>query len=529
MLPRTCDLMFRSIGLSLWQRSRFSCTPINDALISNSENIFRFIHTTCQSTDNAVKERCSVNSLDNMLDMCEQILSTKDKKIEEYAFHNAVKTFCTRYSTLLDTEQKLDLFQGLCARFSVTGEKLESMERDIAEFMLFRQEEGWRDTSNPRHRLHMLKCFKKIHSASEPAYSDLLDAITQSPKGVTFLVKLSGDLIECREMIHQRNPSKELRAELKALSETIRQKLVVLFRNSSLLRLERVSWDTSPASMMEQLGTEEKVHKLRNWAALKNRLASNKRVYVWTHPSLPGRPLVALYTSLLHEIPTRMKDVLSERRTIAEPTVAAFYSISNLEPGLSGVELGQNLIKEVVKDLVNAFPSVKTFVTLSPLPHFSGWLKTHLQSGTNKPKDMTSIFKDGEMVAVKSILNIESNTLDEIRLLKMALDRLCEQSNPIQEELYPSLEGPLKRLAARYLIMEKHKGKAFDPVAHFHVQNGAEIYDIHFESDTTRAGMARSFGIMVNYLYSLEDIENNRRNYIADRNIKINEKLLHLL
>eukprot|EP00890_Picochlorum_soloecismus_P006831 jgi/Picsp_1/973/NSC_04457-R1_malonyl- decarboxylase len=458
-----------------------------------------------------------------MLDMCEQIISTKDKKLEEYVFSNAVKTFCTRYSTLLDTEQKLDLFQGLCARFSITGSQVDRLERAIAEF---RQEEGRRDMSNPRGRLYMLKHFQKIHLASEPAYSGLLDAVTQSPQGVGFLVKLQADLVKCMEL-NQRNPSKEFREELKALSETIRQKLVVLFRNSSLLRLERVSWETSPASMMEQLGTEEKVHKLRNWVALKNRLASNKRVYVWTHPSLPGRPLVALYTSLIHDIPTRMKDVLSDRRTITEPSVAAFYSISNLEPGLSGVELGQNLIKEVVKDLINAFPSVKTFVTLSPLPRFSGWLTTHLQSGT-KPKDMTSIFKDGEMDVVKSILKVESNISDEIRVLKMALDRLCEQNYPV-EELYHALEGPLKRLAARYLTMEKHKGKAFDHVAHFHVQNGAEIYDIHFESDTTRAGMARSFGIMTNYLYSLEDIENNRRNYIANRDIKINEKILQFL
>lgn len=269
------------------------------------------------------------------------------------------------------------------------------------------------------------------------------------------------------------------------------------------------------------------VHKLRNWVALKNRLASNKRVYVWTHPSLPGKPLVALYTSLIHEIPTRMKDVLSQRRTITDPSVACFYSISNLEPGLSGVELGQNLIKEVVKDLINAFPSIKTFVTLSPLPHFSGWLTTHLQSGT-KPLGMTSIFKEGEMDTVKSILNADHNDKDEIRVLKMALERLCAQNYPV-EELYHALEGPLTRLSACYLIMEKHRGKALDPVAHFHVQNGAEIYDIHFESDTSRAGMARSFGIMANYLYSLEDIEHNRRNYIANRDIKINEKILQFL
>lgn len=263
VLPWTCDSMFRSfLNLSLWQRSRFFCTPINGALISRkNDEIFRFIHTTLRLTDDAAKEKWSNRSLEDMLGMCEQILSTKDKKIEEYVFNNAVKSFCTRYATLLDTEQKLDLFQGLCARFSVTESKVDSLVSAITEFKsIFPQENGRYNVSDDKVRLQMLKSFQKLHLSSNFAYSDLLDAIAQSPQGVGFLVKLQADLVECIEMNH-RNQSKELRVELRALSESIRQKLVVLFKNSSLLRLERVSWETSPASMMEQLGTEEKVRR----------------------------------------------------------------------------------------------------------------------------------------------------------------------------------------------------------------------------------------------------------------------------
>lgn len=300
----------------------------------------------------------------------------------------------------------------------------------------------------------------------------------------------------------------DLRAELLALPRTDQRfaaldaELEHLFStwfDVAFLELKRLSWD-SPASLLEKLIQYEAVHDIRSWADLKNRLDSDRRCYGFFHPRLPGEPLIFVEVALVDDLSDSITPLLDESAATADisrASTAIFYSISNTQAGLRGVSFGDSLIKHVAQTLSAEFPRLRTFATLSPIPGFRSWLAKHgtplLARMADKPR--------GELARA---LGIEPQAqLDAALLLEAAgkAAQLPEQS-PVRRALL--------WCAAHYLGKESHNGRPLDPVARFHLGNGARVERLNWGGDPSAKGEKQSFGLMVNYLYDLKKIEKHR-------------------
>lgn len=269
---------------------------------------------------------------------------------------------------------------------------------------------------------------------------------------------------------------------------------------------------------------------MSSWDDLRRRLGAARRVFVWTHPSMPGQPLVALHVALCHHLATSMGDVISTEGPPLEPplesppgvdppTVAVFYSISTMQPGLAGVDLGNNLIKRVAKELMAEHPTLRTLATLSPLPGFARWLDAQLERQA-KAAGGQRLLSDEHAAALQAAINAENHPpdlepLDAAGQAVLLQRVLCTKDWPAQPAVAAALQAPLLCLAAQYLVRETRRGQALDPVAHFHLRNGAEVLQLNFLADASVAGMQRSHGVMVNYGYDLGALEANNRRYVV--------------
>lgn len=262
--------------------------------------------------------------------------------------------------------------------------------------------------------------------------------------------------------------------------------------NRGFLVPRRIDW-TTPATILEKIIEYEAVHEIRGWDDLKRRLdPADRRCYGFFHPSLVDEPLIFVEVALTRDIPASIQDLLGEESadTSKAPTTAVFYSISNCQKGLAGISFGNFLIKQVVKDLAGELPSLKTFVTLSPMPAFARWLD--LERGNDK-----SVLLDGD---------------DLVALA--ALDRPGWHEDG---ETARGLKSLITGLGAYYLISGKTPGsRPLDPVARFHLGNGARLERVNWMADVSDQGIARSLGLMVNYLYDLKDIERNHEAFVNE-------------
>ncbi len=323
---------------------------------------------------------------------------------------------------------------------------------------------------------------------------------TSLPQGVKFLVDLRADLLEFR-----REDS-----ALDVLEDELKSQLVSWF-DIGFLELRRIEWN-SPAALLEKLIEYEAVHRIRGWDDLKNRLGTDRRCFAFFHPRMPEEPLIFVWVALVKGMSGNIQDLLDTSAPVIEPEsadAAIFYSISNAQAGLGGISFGDFLIKRVVDLLAREFPSLKTFSTLSPLPLFSRWLYGTLDDGAS-----------GELLsaAERKVLGPLRSGLGDGETLRALLS---EPGWERTAETAEALEAPLLRLSAAYLLKEK-RGEVFaaDPVAHFHLSNGARIERLNWLADTSGNGIRQSFGIMVNYLYKLNEIEINHESYKGEGKIR---------
>lgn len=327
-----------------------------------------------------------------------------------------------------------------------------------------------------------------------PPRTKLLRQFNELQEGVKFLVDLRAELLP----LARNNP------ELTALDQDIHRLLCSWF-DVGFLDLQRITWKT-PAALLEKLIEYEAVHAIQSWQDMKNRLRDDRRCYAYFHPRMPQEPLIFVEVALVNGISSSIHELLDEKRPAIDPgkaDTAIFYSISNCQRGLAGVNFGNFLIKNVVKDLSAKLPNLKTFSTLSPIPGLLSYLKTYKEEWD---------FTDRE----KKAMGEASNTLDE-------KDHFIEKIEAIKEnqptEGDTSLRPILLRLCARYLLSAKKGSQAFDRVSHFHLSNGARIERINWAADLSEKGVAQSGGLMVNYLYNLSDIEKNHENYTGSGEI----------
>ena len=274
-----------------------------------------------------------------------------------------------------------------------------------------------------------------------------------------------------------------------------------------LLDLKEITWQ-SPASLLEKLIEYEAVHEIQSWTDMKNRLDSDRQCCAFFHNKMPDEPLIFVEVALVNEISGSIQELLNEEAKTINPeeaNTAVFYSISNAQEGLAGINLGNFLIKRVVKELSNKLKGLKHFVTLSPIPYFRKWLDPILLKGD------TSILNLSEIEAIKSITDNKNASKGLLELLNSDWNE-----DPGTSKM---LKPILMRLGAYYLLHMKKGGKTFDPVANFHLTNGARIERINWLGDTSGKGMDESAGIMVNYYYKLSEIEKNHELYITESQV----------
>ena len=288
-----------------------------------------------------------------------------------------------------------------------------------------------------------------LAEASESPSQRLIQILNLAPQGTQRLLAMREDLLNAPQKSHG----------LKAFDRELEDAFSAWF-NAGFLELRRIGWD-SPARLLERIIRYEAVHSIDGWEDLRRRVEpADRRCYGFFHPQMEDDPLIFVEVALTNELPRAINEIIAEKRKTVDPRKAShaiFYSISNCQNGLRGIPFGNYLIKRVVGLLQQDLPELKTFATLSPVPGFSKWLTNELGEGAKTP--------------------------------------------PAKQ---------LRQLAARYLTTaRKPSGQVRDPVARFHLGNGARLEAVHANADLSENGLRQAHGVMVNYVYDLSEIEAN--------------------
>jgi malonyl-CoA decarboxylase len=314
-----------------------------------------------------------------------------------------------------------------------------------------------------------------LHQAAEPRRQELLRRLNHAPNGTAKLVRMRQQLLASKD---QSDGYHALDADFTHLFSS--------WFNRGFLTLRPIDWST-PAYILEKIIQYEAVHEIAGWEELRRRLApADRRCFAFFHPRLADEPLVFVEVALTRSVPSAIGDVLDEGRqqiTADEATTAVFYSISNCQDGLRGISFGNFLIKQVVDDLRRDLPGLKNFVTLSPVPGFARWLAKVRASATHQflPE------------AVRETLTFLDNP-----------------NWPDNQHAASEVERVLLPLAARYFLIERTpEGRPVDSVARFHLGNGARLERLNFLGDRSAKALQQAQGMMVNYLYKLDDIVAN--------------------
>jgi malonyl-CoA decarboxylase len=319
----------------------------------------------------------------------------------------------------------------------------------------------------------------ELHRAAEPRRLELFRRLNLAPGGTAALVRMREQLLDA--MDH--------RDDL-AIVDTDFIHLFTSWFNRGFLVLRRIDWST-PALILEKIIRYEGVHKIRDWDELRRRIEPpDRRCYAFFHPALVDEPLIFVEVALTREIPAAIAPILSDKRDAVAPeraTTAVFYSITNCQRGLAGVTFGHFLIKQVVEEVSRELPRIGAFVTLSPAPNFAAWLE-------------------------RERANEASAALDEED--RAALAGLDQAHWWRQPDVVEAIRPALLRAAAWYYVRARNgRGLPVDAVARFHLGNGARLERLNWPADVSERALALSYGLMVNYLYDLDYIEQNHEAY----------------
>src|SRR5512140_2304440 len=402
-----------------------------------------------------------------LVELCEALLSGRG----EASGTAMAREVLDRYRQL-DEAERLAFFETLTRDFGPDRERLAQMI------------ESWRAQPNDDDA-------SGLHFASEPRRQELIRRLNRAPGGTSELVAMRTDLLRLM------NGHKDLAA--------LDRDVVHLFSswfNRGFLVLRRIDWST-PANILEQIIRYEAVHEIHDWNDLRRRIDPvDRRCYAFFHPALVDDPLIFVEVALTEQIPGAIAPLLAADRQpvpIERARTAVFYSISNTQRGLGGISFGSFLIKQVVEELRRELPKLDNFVTLSPVPGFMQWLK----QASDVPVS------------------------DEDRAL---LENLDKPDWFKDAELEAQLRAVLEPLAAHYFLKARTaKGRLIDSVARFHLGTGARLERIDWLGDVSPKGLRESAGVMVNYLYRLDDIEKNHEAYANDGTVVASSAVRKLL
>ena len=320
-----------------------------------------------------------------------------------------------------------------------------------------------------------------LQRVAEPPRQEVFRRMNMAPGGTAVLLELRRALLDALKQ----------KPELAAVDLDLTHLLGSWF-NRGFLELRRIDWST-PASILEKLIAYEAVHEIRGFPDLKRRLEKDRRCFAFFHPALPDDPLIFVEVAFVNELPGAVAPILAMDGVVGDPRrarCAVFYSITSCQAGLRGISFGNFLIKQVAADLHAELPNLKVFATLSPIPGLRAWAKRRLQGA--------------------------ARTASSPEALRAELLMAANDATALPQ---PTLRESIEGLAAWYLSQEWEQSYALDPVARFHLGNGARLERINWAADTSAKGLAQSFGLMVNYVYDLGDVERNHEEYVNRRRV----------
>ena len=402
----------------------------------------------------------------NIESLCRDLLSEKGE-----ASGTAIARDVVQYYESMNETEKLGFFKLLATKFSPDADEV------------VKAAEAYRDAPNSDTLLSVVE-------AVEPARQELIRRLNLAPHGTAAIVKMRDQLLRFLPE----------HSELRAVDADW-QHLLRSWFNRGFLVLKRIDWRT-PAAILEKLFKYEAVHEIQSWADMRRRLEEDRRCFAFFHPALPDEPLIFVEVALLENVATAIDPLLdceAPADISGKANTAVFYSINNCQEGLRGISFGNFLIKQVVSELLDEQPQLKTFVTLSPIPRLRAWIDERAGS-----KD--AVFD---------------------RKLKKTLALLESPSWYKHSGAADALKEPLLKLCAQFLTDSSIARP--DPVAAFHLGNGASVERINWLADTSPGRVRQSAGIMVNYLYRLSQIERNHENYVKKRKIPASKTVKGLL
>ena len=404
------------------------------------------------------------NDLESIISLCDDLISNKGA-----AFGITVARDITDLYQTLSPDKKLLFFKKI-------NEKFRPNHTKVSEAIdLYKAEQNDKNLF-------------KLFITSEGQRRELFRRMNMSPNGISTIVSLREDLLKIL------NENKEL----KPLDNDLRELFKSWF-NPGFLKLAKITWDTK-AAVLEKIIQYERVHKIKDMNELKRRLGEDRRFFSYFHPALDDEPIIFVQVALTNGLGKSIQEIMKPSAEGAKKyDTATFYSISNCQEGISRVTLGNFLIKRVVYEIQEELPNIKNFGTLSPIPGFRDWFTTL-----------------DEKIIQNILGKIPYNNVSFLKSpdLKVGDGRIVLNKHAII------------KLVAHYLMNEKNKkGLPINDVCRFHLGNGAIIDDININANVSEVGLNRSFGVMVNYLYELKNIEKNHEDYINNKKIIISGHL----
>ena len=332
----------------------------------------------------------------------------------------------------------------------------------------------------------------QLQTVAEPPLQKLCQRLNQTPGGTAALIDVRKHVLAGLA----EHPGWQM-------IDAVLGRLFSSWFNRGFLTLQRIDWHT-PAFVLEKLIEYEAVHEISGWRDLRRRLQADRRCFAFFHPALPDEPLIFIEVALVKGISSAIQPLLALDAPVADPEkadTAVFYSITNCQPGLRGVSFGNLLVKQVAQKLGEEFPRIKTFATLSPIPGFTAWLSSVAADLEARP-------------AAKPVL---------------AALRVLNQSGWHQQPATAeSLRKVLLPLCAHYLTSAMRNDEPADPVARFHLGNGARAERLNWLADTSARGLKNCAGLMVNYVYHLDQIEDNHEVYVREHRVAATHELRRL-
>ena len=410
------------------------------------------------------KSAVKKNNLESIVSLCEDLISNKGA-----AFGITVARDVTDLYETLTPENKLLFFKKINEKFKPNHTLVDEAIKD------------YKDKPNDKNLYNLF-------NASEGKRRELFRRMNMSPNGISTIVSLREDLLSVLEE----------NQDLKSLDNDLRELFKSWF-NPGFLKLNKITWDTK-AAVLEKIIKYERVHEIKNMDELKRRLGEDRRFFSYFHPALEDEPIIFVQVALTNGLGKSIQEIMKPRSEGDQKyDTATFYSISNCQEGLARVTLGNFLIKRVVFELQEELPNIKNFGTLSPIPGFKEWC---------------SYLEKEKMINI-----IGKTSYENISFLKSS-------NVKIGDSRIVTYQSDLIKLVAHYLMNEKNKKKLpINDVCRFHLGNGAIIDDIIVNANISEVGFERSFGVMVNYLYELKNIEKNHEEYINLKKIIISNKL----